>query len=242
MWVLIYILFFFYIIYIAYIIYVLEKVLWLMKGCFIRYKKMYFTGYQIGVKYNNTSLFQKYFFTLSQGDLLMIVGGNGSGKTTLLYTILGNMKEVEGFYLLYKNKKYHLFLEDVPPPNFLNSNIDLSLNFNYNVKKTLTYWLNYNLSFFHFFLEASIKKSNLCNIYYAKYTNLSYGEKMRTHFARFLFSFSSLWALDEPYHGLDSYYVKLLNQIVLEHLNDGGILFLITHSIHSIRDMNILQL
>ena len=64
---------------------------------------------------------------------------------------------------------------------------------------------------------------------YKPSAQLSQGQKRRVALAGLLLSKAKLWILDEPFVALDGFAVKLLQDVIAKHVENGGIVILTTH-------------
>jgi heme exporter protein A len=58
---------------------------------------------------------------------------------------------------------------------------------------------------------------------------LSQGQKRRVALARLLVNRCRLWVLDEPFSALDTAALELLQRVIQEHVESGGMVILTTH-------------
>ena len=64
---------------------------------------------------------------------------------------------------------------------------------------------------------------------YKPTAHLSQGQKRRVALAALLLSKAKLWILDEPFVALDGFAVKLLQEVIAKHVENGGMVILTTH-------------
>jgi len=58
---------------------------------------------------------------------------------------------------------------------------------------------------------------------------LSQGQKRRVALARLLLAPRTLWIMDEPFNALDVKAVAMIQDVLIEHLDNGGLVILTTH-------------
>jgi heme exporter protein A len=71
---------------------------------------------------------------------------------------------------------------------------------------------------------------------------LSAGQKKRVLMARMLTRRAQLWILDEPFNALDAHAVQELQDLMVEHLEGGGLLVLTSHQPLAIPGLRALDL
>lgn len=178
-------------------------------------------------------LFDELSFTISPGDIVQIEGPNGAGKTSLLRIIAGLSRPYAG------------------QVNYLDENITrcrdeynedlLYLGHLAGVKSELTAEenLNFNLrisGYSDFDTGDILSKVNLSGFEEALAGHLSAGQHRRTALARLWHTNCKVWILDEPFTAIDKKGVEELEQLFLEHANNGGCVIMTTH-----QDMSIIN-
>lgn len=183
-------------------------------------------------KINTNTIFKKINFTLIPGTIILIKGPNGSGKSTLLKTITGL---INSYFILGQlfwntnlifNKNY---LETYQTQlSYINTNKPLYPN--------LT--IIENLKYFTI-LYKNLNKVNILNIllkfglynFKNKFPNiLSLGQLKKIQILKLDVFQNSIWILDEPTLGLDYNALLLLEQIIIKHQLNGGILIVTSHN------------
>jgi len=169
----------------------------------------------------DNTLFEELSFNANSGELLRIRGENGSGKTSLLKLISGIVAPDSG-EIKWKDtsiKKSDLFTQDIA-----------YLAHRDGIKSELT--ALENLNFYREFykqktdssLDDILEQLDLLHTLYIPAGKLSFGQRRRLAFARLLLSNTQLWLLDEPFTGIDVNGRKLLENLCLNFINDGGII------------------
>ena len=154
-------------------------------------------------------------FSVAEGELLLLTGDNGSGKTTLIRILAGVLQPSEGeVYFEAQERVYvghHLAVKD-----------DLSVREN----------ISFAQSFYgglHESTEQLIARVGLNRVSEQAARTLSAGQRKRCALARLLLSHAGLWLLDEPYSNLDKNGISLLDELLRQHLDNGGACVLTTH-------------
>jgi len=161
-------------------------------------------------------LFQDLSFSQAAGELLYVHGPNGSGKTTLLRTLCGlALPERLG-------EDYHREMAYVGHLN--------------GVKDELTAFENLRVMAQLFGADdcderamAALQRLELSACAELPGKVLSQGQKRRVALARLLLAPRTLWIMDEPFNALDVKAVATIQDILIEHLDNGGMAILTTH-------------
>lgn len=173
-------------------------------------------------------LFTGLSFQLSQGGVLFLHGPNGSGKTTLLRVLCGLGVPAEG-EVRWQGSSIQKLGEDY------RAHVSYLGHLN-GLKDDLT--ALENLRFATGLAgapagEALISDTlarlgvEMCQDLPTKM--LSQGQKKRVALARFLLLKTPLWILDEAFTALDVHAVDLLQTVLAEHADAGGMAVLTTH-------------
>jgi heme exporter protein A len=173
-------------------------------------------------------LFSGLSFSLSEGTLLHVHGPNGSGKTTLLRAIAGLVLPEQGKIQWHgrdTRKQRDEFNREL-----------LCLGHHYGLKFELTGYENLQvfarLSGFEISehqVEEALTKMGLAHCVELPVKVLSQGQKRRVALARLLLQPAKLWVLDEPFTALDVGAVGMLQDLIKEHVIQGGMAILTTH-------------
>ncbi|MFM4964095.1 cytochrome c biogenesis heme-transporting ATPase CcmA [Aeromonas bivalvium] len=182
------------------------------------------------------TLFEHLSFSVSPGDLLQIEGPNGVGKTSLLRLLIGLSQPFAGEVrwngenIRHCRDDYHdqlLYLGHQP-----------------GVKGGLTPLEN--LGFYQKLHQTDADGADLWQILarvglagFEDYPSaqLSAGQQRRVALARlWLSERPALWVLDEPFTAIDKQGVKVLERLMLDHADRGGMVVLTTH-----QEMSLMQ-
>lgn len=165
----------------------------------------------------NSFIKNKLCFTLSKNSFILINGINGSGKSSLL-TFINNS------YINFENKsllrKIHLSpsLHKIYNYTILQYILISSLLDEINIHSILFY-----------IIQINIYKKLDCPVIY-----FSSGQKQMWLLLQYRMYNRFFWTLDEPTSYLDKNYISLLNNIMIEHRNKNGLVFIASHSSFSL--------
>lgn len=171
-------------------------------------------------------LFEQLNLEIQSGDIVQIEGINGSGKTSLLRILAGLSQPYEGEVyfqgeLINKAKeKFHqnlLFLGHLPG---VKDEMTAQENLAFNLA---LHGLNANAA------EETLSQVNLLGFEEALASHLSAGQHRRIALARLWQSQAPIWILDEPFTAIDKAGVSTLENLFLQHANNGGCVILTTH-------------
>lgn len=178
--------------------------------------------------YGETTLFDAVSFVLNPGEWLQLLGPNGAGKTTLLKILAGLTAPSHG-QIYWKGN------------SIFKSRLAYCQEMIYNghllaIKQTLT--VQENLEFSRALWESTFSlkaqenlleqlgleryKNTLCR-------NLSSGQKKRVSLAASVIKNACLWLFDEPLTSLDTQGKRYFENLMKDHLEQGGIVVLSTH-------------
>ena len=186
-------------------------------------------------------LFSGLAFQLSSGQVMHVSGPNGSGKTTLLRILCGltlpengevrwqgesikTLKEEFARELLYLGHLNGLKAELTPVEN-------------------LAAWAAlHGQDLGEEQILQALEAMGLRFIDDLPVKVLSQGQKRRVALARLLLCRQPLWILDEPFVALDVKAVRVLEEAIDRHLEQGGIVVLTTHQPFSLSRGELLEL
>lgn len=169
-------------------------------------------------------LFEGLNFSLNPYQVLLLEGKNGSGKTSLLRILCGFREQDAGeIYWCDTAIKDSDYFAQMAYVGHLDG-----------VKKELTVTENLRMSLAlsqagKYSIEQALEKVLLAGYDDALVQSLSAGQKRRLSLARLLITKKSLWILDEPFTSLDKEGIKLIESLMHEHINDGGMIILTSH-------------
>ena len=173
-------------------------------------------------------LFSDLSFSLSAGELLQVQGANGSGKTSLLRTLCGFMMPVAGEVRWRGENVRELdeeYFAEMIYLGHLNAIKDeLNALENLRISAGLAGCVVDDKQ-----VLAALRRMGLRGRETLPVKVLSQGQRRRVALARLLIGNFPLWILDEPLTALDVGAVGLMQELIGEHLANGGMVIYTTH-------------
>ena len=169
------------------------------------------------------SVFSGVDFELGEGGAIIVTGPNGAGKSTLLRVVAGLLPLSAGSVRLEGGgEAWPTVASACHYLGHLNG-----------MKPALT--VQENLSFWRDFLggdgdvAAALDGVDLEEIAHLPCGYLSTGQRRRAAIARLLVARRPLWLLDEPTAGLDAASERRFAELMMAHLEGGGMIVAATH-------------
>lgn len=166
-------------------------------------------------------------FSLSAGELLQVTGANGVGKTTLLRVVAGLMPPESGEVIWRQvaidrdASCYHDELSYLGHSNALKADLTALENLQF------AGGLRHPVDKQSCLQALSVLNVPQCAQLPVKV--LSAGQRRRVALARVLLSTSILWILDEPITNLDAAGIELVEGLMAQHLERGGMILTAAH-------------
>ncbi len=172
-------------------------------------------------------LFNDLSLSVSSGQWLQICGANGSGKTTLLRMLCGLIKPDAG-EIHWQDKPAHqnpvLFRQSVEYIGHL-----AAVKPELSPLENLRFAAILNSDTPKHKLEDALDHVELYGFEHEPAYTLSAGQQRRIALARLLISPAKAWILDEPFNALDRSGVNVLESLIEQHLQNGGLAILASH-------------
>ncbi len=184
------------------------------------------SGHDLTLFRGDHCLFNSLEFALDAGELLVIEGTNGSGKTSLLRAIAG-LLEFETGSVIWAGKQvrdhYQAFREDlVWLSHRVGFKADLNLVENLKFEAGLR---RGNQALF----ESVCDRLNIAHLADLPMRSLSAGQQRRVALARMPLTSARLWMMDEPFTNLDTAGRQIVEELIGEHIADGGLCVVASH-------------
>lgn len=174
------------------------------------------------------TLFTGLGFELAAGELLLVQGGNGQGKTSLLRLLTGLSGPVAGEVrwrgqaIQAAREAYHRDMIYLGHANGIKEDLTPLENLRFQAGLS-------GRDFDAALAEQTLRKLGLARCLDLPTRVLSFGQRRRVALAGLLTAGALLWILDEPLTGLDVHGVALVESLLREHLNRGGMVVMTTH-------------
>ena len=186
-------------------------------------------------------LFTDINFSLEAGGLMQVSGPNGSGKTSLLRMLCGLSNPAAGEIRWCGTAIRSLGSDYLAAMTYIGhlsgAKDDLTANENLRISSALAGF------------EISTRQANDALKYMGlggretlPVKVLSQGQRRRVALARLLVCKTALWILDEPLVALDVMAVQLIQELLEQHLKQGGMVVMTTHQEIDITAVSIMQL
>ncbi len=169
-------------------------------------------------------LFSQLDFDFYPGEIVRIAGPNGAGKSSLMRILLGLSAGFQG-ELYWKG-------QDMAANVFEFRSQLLFLGHQVGVKGNLSPEENLNWSCPNTSKEQvynALDRVGLRGFEDLLTHGLSAGQQRRVALARLFLADKPLWILDEPFTAIDKHGVEDLEQVIVDHAAQGGLVILTTH-------------
>ena len=182
----------------------------------------------LGKRYGDFIALHPLNVKVSSGEFFGVFGPNGAGKSTFIKLLTGQLRpsigavEVLGINASKQPQKLKANIGIVPesesPPSFLTPYEFLEfvakLRSVDSIQERVEHWIEW------FGLEE--KRDTMCK-------DLSKGQRQKVMLAAAFIHEPKLLFLDEPFANLDPIYQRKCRQWLLEHVKNGGTIFLCSH-------------
>ena len=166
-------------------------------------------------------------FGVRAGEFLKLTGPNGVGKTTLIRIVCGLLPPENGTVLWRgkrvssSNDEYHIEMAYLGHLNSLKADLT--------ARENLRFLAGLRQSLSDADIDAALDRVGILSRGDLVARSLSAGQKRRLALARLLLSGAMLWILDEPVTNLDTAGIELVEELITEHVNKGGLALAAAH-------------
>ncbi|WP_394808429.1 cytochrome c biogenesis heme-transporting ATPase CcmA [Nitrosomonas sp.] len=185
-------------------------------------------GISLACVRGDRELFKDINFSLEAGGLMQVRGPNGSGKTSLLRMLCGLSNPAAGEILWsgtsIRDLNGDYFAAMTYIGHLSGTKDDLTVIENLQISSALA---GFEISDAQ--ASEALEYMGLGGREVLPVKVLSQGQRRRVALARLLVCKTSLWILDEPLVALDVLAVKLIQELLEQHLKQGGMVVMTTH-------------
>ncbi|MFM1897181.1 MAG: hypothetical protein RLZZ385_2255 [Pseudomonadota bacterium] len=185
------------------------------------------SGRQLYCERDDRVLFDNLHFDLQPGEVLQVRGSNGSGKTTLLRILCGLNDSYRGD-IYWRGQPLRRQREDFFA-SLLYMGHRVGVNRVLSPMENLRWACGIHAPVGDDRIEAALAQLGLRGFEHSPCHTLSAGQQQRVSLARLLVSPAQLWVLDEPFTTLDVRGVADLEDMLAQHVAQGGAVLVTTH-------------
>ena len=166
-------------------------------------------------------------FRLQPGELLKVTGPNGVGKTTLL-RVVGGLLPPESGLVEWCGQPVHRTRDEFNAELGYLGHVN-ALKADLTARENLRFLAGLRQPVTHGDVDAMLDRVGLASRANLPGRVLSAGQKRRLALARLKLAGASLWILDEPATNLDREGLRLVEELISEHVQQGGLAIAAAH-------------
>ncbi|MDP4832841.1 MAG: heme ABC exporter ATP-binding protein CcmA [Rickettsiaceae bacterium] len=185
----------------------------------------------------NKIFYQNISMTILPSSIVYIQGKNGAGKTAFLRMLAGIQHPSAGKITFSKDS---LPIAQLTKPYCTYIGHRFSIKLELTVLENIEFWAKIYDS--EQLVSAAIVYFSLQDLVHKKCYELSAGNQKKVALARLLACQSKLWLLDEVDSNLDATNKQLLLNLIISHADNGGIVFITSHTPPDIKSAQILNI
>ena len=199
------------------------------------------SAHDLACERSDRLLFKGVNFGLSGAQLLLVQGGNGQGKTSLLRLLTGLGRPDEGEVrwggepIARCRDRYHQEMAYLGHANGIKDDLNPVENLRFHVAL-------HGRPFEQAQALDTLKRLGLARCLDLPCRALSFGQRRRVALSALLLAGACLWILDEPLTGLDAPAVALVEGLIRDHIQAGGMVVATTHQVMNLDGVHVQRL
>ena len=179
---------------------------------------------------NDISVISDFSLSVYSPSVTNIYGRNGSGKTSLLKILVGITEPSGGSVINHARVTDQYNIAYVGHKYGIKGNLTVNENLEYEPKRGGGNQTRIKNMITKFHMD---KYKN----YLTKY--LSHGQQKKVSLIRASISDAKIWVIDEPYSALDKEAVTILDNCIVDHLRQDGIVIMTNHEAIDNKDFKV---
>lgn len=192
-----------------------------------KYQSCTLIGENLGLSRGLLPVFSAVNLSITPAMVLMIRGENGTGKTSLLRILAGFTRSFTGL-LRHQCDSEH-WQDGAPATQISWLGHKNSNKHELTAEENLAFWLPKSQHKSR--ISEVLDKVEISKIKHQPVSALSAGQQRRLSLARLLLGHHPIWLLDEPTANLDQAGSRLLEQLLVEHIEQNGSAIIASHEV-----------